>query len=295
MYSFCLSSFVVYLLFLSLLFHLPQTYQHLENAMQAHRREVQAALDADEKSRRERQQAKHARKQLKRFRAVILTAKKDRQAGPLEKALASFKTNCSDLEGAPPLIALAETLLQEFAEERAQMADRKKATTALKKAIKTAKASRDPEPLQRAVQNATNKHVPAGHPLVAKAERLLRDISDEKRHAAAIAALQEAIEEAKRTRATTPIKSALKAALEQHVNRDHPVVEEARKLLQLLQEEEDSRLHAEAQLLKSIGVAKRVLALENPSFQSIEQAKKKLISAKIKALKVCGQINEKIQ
>ena len=255
--------------------------------MQAHRREVQAALEADEKSRRERLQAKHARKQLKRFRAVILTAKKDRQAPPLEKALASFKANCSDLEGAPPLIALAETLLKEFEEERAQMATRKKAMAALKKAIKTAKASRKPDPLKAAMENATQQHVPAGHPLVAKAERLLRDISDEKRHAAAIAGLRQATDEAKRTRATMPIKLALKSALEQRVKRDHPVVEEARKLLQLLQEEEDSRLHAEAQLLKSIGVAKRLLAQAKPSAQSIKQAKQQLISAKIKALKVC--------
>lgn len=131
--------------------------------MQTHGREGQAALDADDKSRRERQQAKHARKQLRRFKAVILTAQKDRQADPLEKALTSFKTNCSRLGGTAPLIDQAEALLKEFTEERT---------------------------LKTSVQKATRQHVPAGHPLVSRAERLLRDLTGEKRRAAAIAALQ---------------------------------------------------------------------------------------------------------
>ena len=162
----------------------------------------------------------------------------------------------------------------------------KKKASALKRAIKVAKASRDPEPLRATLQKVTPQHIPPGHPLVAQAERLLQDIANETRNAAVFAALRAAIVEAKRTRAAIPLKRVLRAALDQRVPRDHPVMDEARQLLQLLEDEETARLYAEQQLLKSIGVAKRILSQDNPSIQSIIQAKQQLVSAKIKALKV---------
>ena len=163
----------------------------------------------------------------------------------------------------------------------------KKKASALKRAIKAAKASRNPEPLRATLQKVTPQYIPPGHPLVAQAERLLQDIADESRNAAVIAALQAAIVEAKRTRAAIPLKRVLRAALDQRVPRDHPVMDEARQLLQLLEDEETARLYAEQQLLKSIGVAKRILSMDKLSIQSIIQAKQQLVSAKIKALKVC--------
>ena len=248
---------------------------------------VQAALDADDRRRRERRQAKHARKLFKRFRAVILTAQKDRRAEPLAQALASFKTNCAHLHGARPLITQAEALLRELAEERAEMVARKKAMSALKRAIRAAEASRDPEPLRATLQKVTPQYVHPGHPLVATAKRLLQDLEDEKRQAAALAALQAAIVEARRTRAVMPLKYALKACLDQYVRHDDPVVDEARKLLQLLQDEENARLLAESKLLKAIGVGKRALAQDNPNTESLSQAKNQLVEAKITALNVC--------
>ena len=158
--------------------------------------------------------------------------------------------------------------------------------SALKRAIKVAKVTREPEPLRVTLQKVTPRHVPPGHPLVAEAEWLLRDLDDERRLGAAIAALQAAIVEAERTRAVMPLQYEIKACLQQRVSREHPVVVEALELLQLLQNEENARLLAETALLQAIRVAKRTLIKKNPSVPSIRQAREQLVNAKITAMKV---------